>query len=118
MFTAKLFRIELHRIEAVVSILLVTSCEATPAGFALGEIYGNFPVPRRHLLADMCRLAAGMLNVAGAAGVRILLPVHMQIVQVEPAVSKISLVVHVAFANDRFFMADEAYGILGRIVCR
>jgi hypothetical protein len=107
-FTAKLFRIELHRIEAVVSILLVASCEATPAGFALGKLYGNFPVPGRHLLADVCGLAAGVLNVASATGVSSIPLVHMQKVQVEPAVSKISFVVHIAFANDPFSMASEA----------
>ena len=108
MSTAKLFRIELHRIDAVVIMLLVTSREATAAGFALGKLYGNCPVPRQRLLADLCGLAAGVPIVAGAAGVPPPLPVHMQIVQVEPAVSKISLVVPIAFANDPVCMASEA----------
>ena len=107
MFTAKLFRIELRRIYAVVGILLVTSREATAAGFALGKLYGNGPDPPRCLLADLCGLAAVVGVVAGAAGESLIFPVHMQRVQVEPTISKISLVVHVAFANDPFFMANE-----------
>ena len=103
-----LFRAELNRIDAVVSILLVTPGEATAAGFALGKLYGNCPVPGWHLLSDMCGLAAGVLNVASAAGVSRIPSVHVQMVQVEPAVSKISLGVHVAFANHLFAMASEA----------
>lgn len=103
-----LLGIELHRIDTVVSILLVTSGEATAAGFALGKPDGNCPDPPRSLLADLCGLAADVRIVAGAAGEPPILPVNMQIVQVEPAVSKISLVVHVAFADDPFLMASEA----------
>ena len=88
-------------------MLSVASCEATASGIALGKRDWNCPDPPRSIFADLSGLAADVCIVAGAAGEPPILPVHMQIVQIEPAVAKTSLIVHVAFADDRFFMASE-----------
>lgn len=90
----------MHRIDAVVSKLLVTSRTTTAASIALGKSYWDIPVAGRYLLADMRGLVAGVLNVASAAGVSGILSIYMQIVQVESTVPKTGLVVHIAFANE------------------
>jgi len=115
---ASLLRTELHRIDTVIGILPVASCQAAASRIAFVNSDRNLPVSELHLIADQFGLVAGMLAVAGTAGLPAFLPVYMKVMQIEPAVAKIRILGRVAFAHDLLGMAGKAEGVLGGIVRR
>jgi len=115
---ASLLCLELHRIDTVIDILPVASCNAAASGIAFLKLERKLPLPQLHLIADQLGLVAGMIAVAGPACLPILLLVYMKVMQIEPAVTKIRIRSCVAIARDFFRMARKAEGALGAVIRR
>jgi hypothetical protein len=77
-----LLGIELYRIDAIIIIFSVATCNAAASGIAFLKLEQSFPYPVLHFVSDQPGLVDSMLAMAGPAGLPAFLLVYMKVMQI------------------------------------